>query len=60
MRPPIWLGVLLVLLAVACLLGPFWWWALFGLSDPVGRAWACTGLALFVAGIAAICVKVAP
>lgn len=45
---PLWLvvGVFLCLLGIGMLVGPFWWWALRGMSDAVGLAWFVTDAVL--------------
>lgn len=40
------LAVVLCLLAVGMMVGPFWWWALRGMSDEVGLAWFVTDAVL--------------
>lgn len=46
------LGIVLGVLAVLSLLGSLWYWAIFGMSKPIGTAWVltCTILAFASAG----------
>jgi FtsH-binding integral membrane protein len=51
LRPLAQAAFLLAVLGLALLLGAMWWWALFGLSEPIAMATSVTGMVGIFAGM---------
>lgn len=41
------LSILSLLVGVGFFIGPFWYWAVFGMAEPIGKACAMTSLTGF-------------